>query len=127
MSPKSTIKVHLIFVTKYRKKVLTDAILSEIYHLIDDKMKKMRCEVIAMRGNDMNHIHIMAQIQPTQSISLIVQILKSITTYHVWREHPELRKYYWGANYLWSRGYFCCTTGDASSETIEKYINNQGD
>jgi len=37
-----------------------------------------------------------------------------------------MKKYYWHENTLWSDGYFVCTTGDASSETIKKYIDNQG-
>lgn len=45
-----------------------------------------------------------------------------------WREFNEyLSKYYWsGKHYLWTRGYFCCTVGNASEETIKNYILNQG-
>ena len=74
----------------------------------------------------MNHVHIMTEIKPTHSVSLIVQILKQITTYHVWARHPEMRKDYWYKNVLWSSGYFCSYTGDASSETVKAYIKNQG-
>lgn len=55
-------------------------------------------------------------------------ILDEEITYHAWQNFgPRLRKTYWYKNLFWSSGYFCSTTGDASSETVKLYIETQGD
>lgn len=125
-SSKTNLKIHLIFVTKYRKKILSGNIKELCLDIIKDELGKRKIDPIAIQIDGDDHIHIMANIKPTQSVSLIVQILKQLTTYHIWQAHPELRKHYWYRNVLWSGGYFCSTTGDASSETVQKYIDSQG-
>ena len=86
----------------------------------------MGIEIIAIRIDNGDHIHLMLRLKPTQSVSLVVQLLKEKSRYATWQAHPELRQHYWYKDLLWSRGYFCSTTGEASSGTVEKYINSQG-
>ena len=55
------------------------------------------------------------------------RLLKQMTTSAVWFSHSdELRKHFWKQKVFWSSGYFVCSTGDASTETIAKYIAEQG-
>ena len=82
--------------------------------------------MIVIEVGESDHIHIMLRLEPKYSISKVIQILKQMTRYHVWQDFPSLRKHYWKRDWLWSSGYFCSTTGDASAETIRKYIENQG-
>ena len=37
-----------------------------------------------------------------------------------------LKKQFWKENTFWGDGYFACSIGQVSKETIEKYIQNQG-
>lgn len=123
---KTKIFVHLVFVTKYRKKILNGDIKQIVYDSIADQCNSMGIEIIAIRIDNGDHIHLMLRLKPTQSVSLVVQLLKEKSRYATWQSHPELRQYYWYKDLLWSRGYFCSTTGEASSEIVEKYINSQG-
>ena len=124
---KTNLRIHIVLVTKYRKAILTPELMDFCIEKIINELERIGCEVIAISGDDYNHIHVMAKIRPTQSISLVVQLIKQVTTYHCWQQFPEyLRQYYWHRNYLWSSGYFCSTIGDASSETVQKYIEYQG-
>ena len=76
---------------------------------------------------DRDHIHILLQYPPNDSIKRIVSILKQESTYHVWQTYAAfLGNYYWTEHTLWSDGYFAASVGDASSETIQEYIANQG-
>ena len=128
MSSQTKLKYHLIFVTKYRKPILDEEIMTFTISKITEALEKFKIDVIAIQGDDSNHIHIMIQAKPTQSISMIVRHLKQITSYHAWQNFgPRLRKTYWYKNLFWSSGYFCSTTGDASSETVKRYIEMQGD
>ena len=45
----------------------------------------------------------------------------------MWNKHEEfLHKHYWKKRILWSGRYFAASVGEASLETIMRYIENQG-
>ena len=76
---------------------------------------------------DKDHIHLLVDYSPNVSVAQIVRLLKQMTTSAVWFSHSdELRKHFWKQKVFWSSGYFVCSTGDASTETIAKYIAEQG-
>lgn len=76
---------------------------------------------------DTDHIHIMVDYVPQISIGQIVRRIKQCTTNDIWKEfYGRLRLEFWKENTFWSDGYFVTSTGDASTETIRKYIENQG-
>ena len=124
---KHLLLVHLIFSCKYRKKLLIK---------YGNEIKKMLCDVgeeydlnIIEMEVDKVHIHMLVQYQPTKSILEIVRLFKQISTYRIWRQNENckyLKKQLWKENTFWGDGYFACSIGQVSQETIEKYIRNQG-
>ena len=86
-----------------------------------------RMQVIRYMETDKDHIHYMIETEPTMSISKIVNLMKSYTTYHIWEKYPEyLRKHFWKEHAFWTDGYFVCSVGNVSEEMLGKYIENQG-
>jgi putative transposase len=76
---------------------------------------------------DRDHIHVLVDAPPTLSCSDIATRLKSQSTFHIWKKFAIfLRNHFWKERTFWSDGYFVCTTGDASTETIRQYIEEQG-
>ena len=76
---------------------------------------------------DKDHIHYMIETEPTMSISKIVNLMRSYTTYHIWKRYPDyLRKHFWKEHTFWTDGYFVCSVGNVSEEMLRKYIENQG-
>jgi putative transposase len=76
---------------------------------------------------DKDHIHLMIQFPPRVAISAIVNRIKSLSTYNIWRQNYYfLSKHFWKEKTFWTDGYFVCSIGEASPETIQKYIQNQG-
>lgn len=77
---------------------------------------------------DKDHIHFLISIEPTETISNVVQHLKQVSTYYLWKDQREhLEQFYWsGKHHLWTKGYFCSTIGEVSEEKIKKYIEKQG-
>ena len=71
-----------------------------------------------------DHIHVMIQSNPRNSVSEIVQILKGGTSRIIRKEFPELEEFLWGDSF-WADGYFSETVGQVNWETIRKYIQNQ--
>ena len=86
-----------------------------------------RMQVIRYMETDKDYIHYMIETEPTMSISKIVNLMKSYTTYHIWKRYPDyLRKHFWKEHTFWTDGYFVCSVGNVSEEMLRKYIENQG-
>lgn len=120
-------KVHIIFVTKYRKKLfMSSKRADDVKQFLYDVAKKYGYTVIQME-TDKDHVHILLEYSPKVSVSDIVRQLKQYSTYQMWKHHEEyLSKQYWKHRILWSDGYFACSIGQVSQEIIERYIQNQG-
>lgn len=122
---KTKLLVHLIFVTKHRKPLLSGSIDNDVKQSIFEVAKTNHWYIQQME-TDTDHIHILLQYPPNDSIRHIVSVLKQISTYQIWKRHASvLAMYYWKENTFWSDGYFAASTGDASATVIEKYIAGQ--
>ena len=117
------IKYHIVWITKYRKSVMTGKIASRTRELI-----RMICntnDVQILSGHvSKDHIHLLVSAPPHLSVSKLVQYLKGNTSYKLQREFKELNKQYWG-RHLWGRGYFAASSGNVTDEVIMEYIRNQ--
>jgi len=118
---------HLIFVMKYRKKLLIKY-GDEIKQILNDIAEEKDFEIIEMEV-DKDHVHLLVSYNPTQSILDIVRLLKQISTYRIWRQNNNyvyLSKQFWKERTFWSDGYFACGIGNVSKDIIQKYIESQG-
>ena len=110
------IKYHIIWVTKYRYKVLKGNVAYRLRELI-----RQGCEarsITILSGNvSVDHVHLLIQCTPSLAPSKIVQYLKGRSSRLLQDEFQELKKKYWG-QHLWARGYFCATVGSVTEETI---------
>lgn len=125
---KHNLKAHIILVCKYRKNLLKDDLNNFIKAKIYEISESGEFIILAMES-DIDHIHLMIQYLPRVSISSIIQKIKQITTFYVWRDirfKPFLRKHFWKEKTFWTDGFFACSIGEANPETIKAYIENQG-
>ena len=121
---KLSLKFHLIFVVKYRHPLLKHKIIERTIkqELLDSQKPEFCIELMEV---DVDHIHMLIDFVPQISISQIVRLLKQRTAVKIWQV-VDLRKYFWKERTFWSDGYFVCSTGQASEDTIRKYIESQG-
>lgn len=123
---KFLIKIHIVFVTKYRKNIINNIFRDDLLKILND-ISLEKHFVIDVMDSDINHLHLLVDIPPQISVQKVICLLKQISTYRIYKIHRTfLKQFYWKENTLWSDGYFACSTGDASSETIRKYIEQQG-
>ncbi|MGV8146233.1 MAG: IS200/IS605 family transposase [Alkaliphilus sp.] len=116
---------HLIFVCKYRKKLLI-RLSVRIKELIITISEKHNFKIVEIE-TDEDHIHLLISYKPKQSILEIVRHLKQQTTFYIWKEQEDyLEKHFWKERTFWSDGYFACSVGNVSQATIQKYIKSQG-
>lgn len=117
------IKYHVIWVTKYRYKMLRGPIAIRARKLI-----RQGCEargITIWQGSvRKDHIHLLLSCPPSMALSKILQYLKGRSSRLLQDEFLELKKRYWG-QHLWVRGYFCATVGTVTEEIIRNYIANQ--
>jgi putative transposase len=71
-----------------------------------------------------DHVHLIAGIPPTMSVSDALRLLKGGSAYELFRTKPNFRKRY-PKGHLWSPGKFYRSVGDADLETTRDYVRNQ--
>jgi len=119
----SDIKYHIVWITKYRYKVLRGDVAERARDLIRQICESREIKII--RGAvSPDHIHILVAAPPHLAPSKIVQYIKGRSSRRLQEEFPALRKRYWG-QHLWARGYFCATVAAVDEKTIMAYIENQ--
>ena len=124
---KYLLQYHLIFVCKYRKKLLSSKPISnDIKHLSEEICNRHKVSIVYME-TDKDHIHYMIETEPNINLSILVRTIKSYTTYHSWRKyHNYLSKCFWKEHTFWTDGYFICSVGNVSEKMLKEYIENQG-
>jgi putative transposase len=117
------IKYHLVWSTKYRKKVLYGQVAERLRELIREICKGNEIDII--KGSiSKDHVHLFISAPPFLSVSKLVQSIKGKTSYKLLSEYKELSKQFWG-RHIWGRGYFAASSGNVTDEVIMEYIATQ--
>lgn len=118
------IKYHVVWITKYRKKVLRGQVGLRLRELV-----RQTCaanEVYIIRGSiQPEHVHLLVSVPPHIAVSKLMQLIKGRTSRKLLQEFEELNRQFWG-RHLWARGYFAASTGNVTDEVIKAYIESQG-
>lgn len=114
---------HLVWVPKYRKRILRGALVTRLEELF-----RQCAEINGWQIHELNvrsdHVHMLVQLKPAISVSRAVQLLKGGSSRVVRSEFPELDEFLWGDSF-WGDGFFAETAGYCSEERIREYIRNQ--
>ena len=121
MPTKSELKYHIVWCTKYRRKVLTESIQEHLKILILEKTKELNYKIEAMETME-DHVHVFIQASSKDSVHRIVSQLKGYTSFKLRELFPELKS---RLPCLWTRSYYAGTIGHVSEQTVKKYIENQ--
>ena len=112
---------HVIWTTKYRRKVLSDIIQNKLKELILEKQLEYNYEIIEMETMS-DHIHLLIDINPQIGINKTVGFIKGYTSKTLRDEFKSLRS---RLPTLWTRSRFISTVGSVNLETVKKYIEEQ--
>ena len=117
------IKYHIVWITKYRYKILTGKVAQRVRKLLIQGCRARGITIIeGSVGKD--HIHMLVSAPTNIAPSKIVQYLKGRSSKLLQDEFRDLGKRYWG-QHLWARGYFCATVGSVTKDMIQEYIEKQ--
>jgi putative transposase len=120
---KTDLKVHLIWIPKYRKRVLIGEVAVRARDVLRQIAIEHEIEIITGKVS-VDHIHMFISYRPTQNVSKIVQWLKGISSRILLSEFSHLRRQFWG-KHLWARGYLAVSSGNITDEMIQQYIEEQ--
>ncbi|MHB1286207.1 MAG: IS200/IS605 family transposase [Leptospirales bacterium] len=116
--------VHLVFVTKYRREVFSQAVLDDLRLIFASVCSDFEAELMEFDGED-DHVHLLIHYPPKVAVSALVNSLKGVSSRLIRRrKDPEIRKKLWGQA-LWSPSYFAGSCGGAPIEIIRQYIEQQ--
>ena len=117
-------KYHLVWITKYRKPVLTGEVASRMRELVREVCKARDVEIL--KGHiSREHVHIFVSVPPQLSISELMKSIKGRTSRKILMEFKTLNRQFWGRHF-WARGYFVASSGNITDEMVMKYIEQQG-
>lgn len=120
----SLLHAHLVFVTKYRRAVFTDAMLTYTEQTMREVCADLAVELVEFNG-ETDHVHLLVAYPPTLAISVLAQRLKGRTAYEVRREFTGACVRARMRGHLWSPSYFAVSCGGAPLSIIKQYIDRQ--
>lgn len=123
---KFLLKFHVIFVCKYRRKLLVGGIGSDMKRILESIAGESDFD-IDIAESDKDHIHLLISAPPKLSPLSIVRRLKQVSMRRIYELHgSSLRKIFYREYTFWTDGYFVSSIGNVSQETAREYIENQG-
>ncbi len=120
---KHRLMVHLVWIPKYRKRILQGKLAKRIEELLRICAETNGWKILELNVQQ-DHVHIVVQFVPTITISRMVNLLKGRSSRKIRKEFPELEEVYWGDSF-WGDGYFAETAGHCNLEKILNYVKNQ--
>ena len=116
--------VHLVFVTKYRRKVFTKEILKHMEKIFLEVCKDFETELVEVDGGG-DHVHLLVNYPPKVSVSKLVNSLKGVSSRMLRKEKYQTIETNLHKGQLWSPSYFAGSCGGAPLDVIKQYIEDQ--
>ena len=118
-----SLSYHFVFVTKYRRKCFTGAMLTRLEEVVRKLCGDWDAQLIEMNGEE-DHVHFLLGLNPKCAPSVVANNFKTVTSRLLRKEYPALRAKF-KEPVLWSRSYFVASVGGAPLSVIKQYIEQQ--
>lgn len=119
------IKLHVVFVTKYRRKTLTPELLNYLREAFSDCLTAWNCKLVEF-GGEPDHVHLLIDIHPALDISVLINNLKTASARRSRNRFTEHLAPFYSRPLFWHRAYFVGSVGGATLETVRAYVDAQG-
>lgn len=114
-------KYHVVWCSKYRRKVLTDGIDTRLKELVQRICAEIDAEIFELEVEP-DHVHLLLEVDPHYGINKAVRHIKGTTSHILRSEFPSLRS---RLPTLWTTAYFVSTVGNTPLSEIRQYIEDQ--
>ena len=117
------LKYHLVWIPKYRKRILRGPLARRLYELLNECAEVNNWTIVELNVQ-VDHVHLLIQLPPKEAVSHAMQVMKGGTSKKIREEFPELEEFLWGDS-LWAEGFFAESVGQVTEARIKAYIQNQ--
>ena len=119
-----TLTVHIVFVTKYRRKVIDAAMLQRLGEIFRETCGKWECTLVEFNGES-DHVHLLVNFSPQVQLSKLIANLKTVSSRLLRKEfEPKLERIY-SKPVFWSGSYFVASYGGVTIQTLRNYVEGQ--
>jgi putative transposase len=116
-----TLKYHLVWCPKYRRKVLVGPVADDLRALLYEKAQALKVTIEALEIMP-DHVHLFIAAPPTQAPHYLANQFKGYTSHVLREKYGDLRS---RLPSLWSRSYYIGSVGHVSDKTVKAYIEAQ--
>ncbi|WSE01830.1 IS200/IS605 family transposase [Streptomyces sp. NBC_01474] len=113
--------VHLVVVTKYRRKTFTDKMLKPCEEIMREMCTDFEAELKQFNSEE-DHMHLLVHYPPKVQLSKLVNSVSSRRLRQEYDAH--IRRYLWGGHFP-SGSYLAGSCGGAPLTVARQYIENQ--
>ncbi|MGC9161220.1 IS200/IS605 family transposase, partial [Acidithiobacillus sp.] len=107
------------------RKTLTPELLAYLREAFTEILEGWRCALLEF-GGEADHVHLLVEIHPALNISTLINNLKTASARRARNRFAEhLKPFYWKP-YFWHRAYYVGSVGNATLETVRRYVESQG-
>lgn len=118
------LNIHLVLVTKYRKKVINKDLLSRLNEIFESTAQKWRCELVEFNGEP-DHVHLLLSFPPDVEVSKLVNNLKTVSSRLIRKDFLEYLNSVYSKPVFWSGAYFVASCGGVTIEQLKSYVEQQ--
>ncbi len=119
-----SLNIHLVLVTKYRRKVITADILRRLNEIFDATCTKWRCTLKEFNG-EVDHVHLVISFPPDVQVSTLVGNLKTVSSRLIRKEFADWISQFYKKPVFWSGAYFVASCGGVTLDHLKSYVEKQ--
>ena len=116
-----SLQMHLVLVTKYRRKVITVEVLERLKEIFNATCLKWESRVVEFNG-EADHVHLLIEYNPKVQLSKFVNNLKTVSSRLIRKEFESQLKPIYSKPVFWSGAYFVSSCGSVTVEQLKKYV-----
>jgi len=119
-----SLQIHLVLVTKYRRRVITAPMLQRLEDIFRVTCQKWRCSLVEFDG-EADHVHLLVSFPPDVQISKLVNNLKTVSSRLIRKEFATEVARFYSKPVFWTGAYFVASCGGVTVEELKKYVEQQ--
>lgn len=118
------LNAHIVFVTKYRKPVITAEILQRLEEIFNETLYKWESQLIEFNG-EVNHVHMLIDYPPQVQLSKLIANLKTVSSRLIRKDNSSHIQQFHNSEAFWTASYFVASCGGVTIEELKKYVEHQ--
>ena len=113
----------MVFVIKYRRRVLTGPLLIELEDVFRAILADLHADLTEFNGEP-DHVHLSVSYPPNVAVGELARRLKGGSSHYLRARYPQLTNRP-SRTALWTSAYFAASAGGAPLDIIRRYIQQQ--